>query len=143
LTLVAATLGVTAQEEAVRAHPEYSKSRVVKSETITGTLSGADPVKGLIFVARRGPHEPPSLELSWTERTPSEPGGRVERSPITVSQGPGETDYDFRVTSSTLIEVNGAHASLEGLAALTDAKITVRFTPRHDGDFALEITVSH
>jgi len=147
LMLVVATAGATAhgQPQAARAatHLKDSKDGAGRPETISGTLSGVDPAKGIIIVVRQGPHEPPSLQLSWTERVPSEPGGRAERSPITVRQGPGETDYDFRVTGSTLIEVNGARASLESLAALTNSKAKVRFTPRHDGDFALEVRISH
>jgi hypothetical protein len=147
LMLVVATAAATAhgQPQAAPAatHLKGSKDEVGRCETITGMLSGVDRAKGVIIVIRRGPHEPPSLQLSWTERVPSEPGGQVERSPITLRQVPGETDYDFRVTGSTLIEVNGARASLERLAALTNSKAKVRFTPRHDGDFALEIMISH
>jgi hypothetical protein len=124
-------------------HPEDSKRSVGKSETITGTLSGVDPEKGIIIVTRRGPHEPPSLQLSWTETVSTDTGGHVEKSPITVSQGPGETAYDFRVTNSTSIQMNGSPASLKSLAAFPNAKTKVRFTPKRDGNFAFEITVSH
>lgn len=145
--LAAATVSTAAQgqppENRTVSNPADSKSSAAKTEIITGTLLRVDPAKGLIIVARRGPHEPSSLQLSWTETSSTGTGGHTEKSPVSVSQGPGETDYDFRVTSSTVIEVNGAHASLEKLAALTNAKTKVRFTPKHGGDFALEITVSH
>jgi len=114
-----------------------------KSETITGALSGVDPIKGIILLTRRGPHEPPSVQLSWTESGSSGTGGHTQRSPISVSQGPGETTYDFKVTGSTLIRVNGTDASLGSLAKFPNARAAVRFTPRRDGNFALEITVSH
>lgn len=119
-----------------------SKAGSPKSETITGSLSGVDPAKGIVMVAHRGPREAPSLQFSWTESVSSENGGHTEKSPMTVSQGPGETVYDFRVTASTSILVNGAQASLGSLARYQNAKTTVRFSPKHDGNFALEIKVS-
>ena len=147
LTLVAMTFAVVAQgtpqDARATTHTGGSRLDPAKSETINGTLSGVDPVKGILIVARRGPHEPSSVQLSWTETVSSETGGHAEKSPITVSQGPGETIYDFRVTPSTLIRVNGASASLENLAKYPNAKATVRFTPRRDGNFAFEITVRH
>ena len=82
------------------------------------------------------------LQLSWTEKA-SSTGEHGEMSSVTASQGPGETDYDFRATNSTLIEVNGVPQPLTSLAALSNAKTKVRFTPRRDGAFALEVTVTH
>jgi len=143
-TLAVATAAVTApaqpQDGFAVSHPHSLKT---SSERITGALTGVDPVRGIIVVAHRGPHEPPSVQLSWSETVSSETGGHTEKSPISVSQGPGETDYDFRVTPSTLIRINGANAWLGNLAKFPNATATVRFTPRHDGNFALEITVSH
>jgi hypothetical protein len=147
LTFVATAATVAAQEQPQGApaatDPANSKRSSAKTEIITGALSGVDPAKGIIIVAHRGPHEAPSLQLSWTETVSSETGGHTEKSPITVSQGPGETDYDFRVTASTSILVNGARVALGSLAKFQNAKTTVRFTAKHDGNFALEIAVSH
>jgi hypothetical protein len=147
LTFVATAATVIAQEQPQGAYaaadPASSKRSSAKTETVIGSLSGVDPVKGLVIVTRRGPHEPPSLQLSWTESTSSETGGRTEKGPITVSQGPGETTYDFKVTASTSILVNGVQSSVGSLAKYQNAKTTVRFTPKHDGNFALEIRVSH
>jgi hypothetical protein len=147
LMFVAAATTVAAQEQPQSAlaatDSANSKRSPAKTETITGALSGVDPAKGIIIVAHRGAHEAPSLQLSWTETVSSETGGHTEKSPITVSQGPGETIYDFKVTASTSILVNGARASLGSLAKYQNAKTTIRFTAKHDGNFALEIAVSH
>lgn len=146
MTLVAATGAMASQRQPqgahVVTHPEDLRGSFGKPETITGMLSGVDPETGVIIVTLRGPHEPPSVQLSWTETVSSDTKGHVDKSPVTVSQGPGETVYDFRVTRATLIQMNGADASLGGLAQFPNAKATVRFTPRRSGDFALEITVS-
>ncbi|HXJ96901.1 MAG TPA: hypothetical protein VMT20_29025 [Terriglobia bacterium] len=150
LFLLASTLLVVsaaAQDQPQHAHVaanlETTKGAFTKPETITGALAGVDPTKGLIIVARRGPNEPPTLQLSWSEKASSTPGQHGEMSSITASRVPGETDYDFRVTSATLIEVNGVRQPLTSLAALSNANTKVRFTPRRDGDFALEISVTH
>ena len=148
LSLLASTfLAVSAAAQSQRQHPHAAESEGTKGaftqpETITGTLAGVDPIQGLIIVARRGPNEPRSLQLSWSEK-PSAAGSRGEMSSMTVSQGPGETDYDFRITDATLIEVNGAGKPLATLVPLLNANTKVLFTPRRGGDFAIKVTVIH
>ena len=143
-TFLAVSAGVQGQPEQAyaAAQSQAAKGAFTQPETLTGTLAGVDPIKRLIIVAHRGPNEPRSLQLSWSEKA-SSTGAHGEMNSMTVSQGPGETDYDFRVTDSTLIEVNGAHQPLATLVPLLNANTKVLFTPRRDGDFALKVTIAH
>lgn len=111
-----------------------------KPETITGRITMVKPQEGIVIVVRTGPSEPLATELSWTESRDPASGG-VERSPMTVTQAPGETDYAFKVTSSTLITVDGQRTSLDRLASSPYRQATVRFLARRTGDFAVEIRV--
>jgi hypothetical protein len=60
---------------------------------------------------------------------------------MTVRQVPGETDFSFRVTSSTLIKIDGKRVSLDRLDAARNRPATVRFLATRAGDFAVEIRV--
>ena len=110
------------------------------AETITGRIAMVKPREGIVIVVRTGPSEPPATELSWTESRDPASGG-AEKSPMTVTQVPGETDYAFKITSSTLITVDGRRTSLDRLASSPKKNATVRFQARRTGDFAVEIRV--
>jgi hypothetical protein len=116
------------QQAALRA-PD-AESGFGKPETITGTISVVEPGEGAVMLARRGPTEPPSTELVGNN------------GQVTALQGPGETNYSFRVTSSTIIKVGGQPAKLADLAELQDKQATVRFVPKRDGNFATSLEVN-
>lgn len=110
------------------------------AETITGRISMINRKEGIVILVRSGPSEPSATQLSWTESRDPE-GNGVERSPVTVSQVPGETDYAFKVTPATLIVIEGRRTSLDGLASSPNKAAMVRYRARRTGDFALEIRV--
>ena len=64
-------------------------------------------------------------------------GGTDER--VTVSNGPGETVYSFRVTSKTLIQSGEQRVSLASLITLQNKEVTVYFVPERSGNYALGI----
>jgi hypothetical protein len=119
----------------------YSRTSPFKgTETITGRISMINRKEGIVILVRSGPTEPSATQLSWTESRDPESNG-VERSPVTASQVPGETDYAFKVTPSTLIVIDGRRTTLDGLASSPNKAAMVRYQARRTGDFALEIRV--
>ena len=65
----------------------------------------------------------------------------VREEEVTATPAPGETDFNFKVTSSTLIKLDGRQVALGKLATLKGREATVRFVPRRAGNFALGIEV--
>lgn len=119
-------------------HPGVGFSR--PAETISGRILLVKPNDRLLVLVRTGPSEPTATQLTWTEtRDPA--GGGVDKSPMTASDVPGETDYAFKVTSSALITVDGRRSSLDRLISSRGAEATVRFMAKRDGDFAVEVKV--
>ena len=113
-------------------------ARLGKVETLTGTISMVKPEQGIVVVIRRGPSEPASTQLTITRPVAANTtGGTDER--VTVSNGPGETDYSFRVTSKTLIQSGEQRVSLASLVALQNKEVTVYFVPERSGNYALGI----
>jgi len=114
-------------------------------ESITGTISMVRPEEGLLVVAQRGPRQPASTAITVAERVTKNPDGTITKTDAgvqAVAPGPGETDYHFRVTSSTLIHANGQTVTLSGLADMQDKQVTVHFIPQRNGNFAKGIEVS-
>jgi hypothetical protein len=112
------------------------------AETITGRIAMVNPDQRLVILVRQGPSEPPATQISWTEtRDPSTSG--VQKSPMEVSQVPGETDYAFKIDGLTMIKVDGQRTSLDQLGASRNRPATVRFLAKRTGDFAVEIKVGH
>ncbi|HEV2382003.1 MAG TPA: hypothetical protein VG206_19710 [Terriglobia bacterium] len=144
LPLLIATLTMLAGSTMLFAAPQRSRDPRASSskgtETITGRISTINRKEGIVVLVRSGPSEPSATQLSWTESREPEVNG-VERSPVTASQVPGETDYAFKVTPSTLIVIDGRRTSLDGLASSPNKAARVRYRARRTGDFALEIRV--
>lgn len=76
---------------------------------------------------RHGPTEPPSTVLQGN-------GGQV-----TALKGPGQTNYSFRITDSTVIKVGGNPAALTDLGKRENKQATVQFVPRREGNFGTSI----
>ena len=125
---------------AAQKNPAPLLSRSKRPETIDGKITIIRPDEGIVVVVRTGPFEPKMTQLTWTE-TRDPVSGRVEKSPMSVTEVPGETDYAFKITPRTLIEINGQRTSVEHLARSRNKPATVRFLPERKGDFALEIRV--
>ena len=120
-----------------------SKAGFGRPEAITGTILMVKPEEGIVVLAVRGPSEPASTNILVDEKRWRDENGNVvlREEGTTASEGPGETDFNFRVGSSTLIKVDGQAATLRELAAWKDRAATVRFVPRRAGNFALGIEV--
>jgi hypothetical protein len=114
-------------------------------ESITGTISMVRPEEGLLIVTQRGPGQPASTAITVAERVTKNPDGTTTKTDAgvqAVAPGPGETDYRFRVTSSTLIHVSGRSGTLNDLANMQNKQVTVHFVPQRNGNFAKGIEVS-
>jgi hypothetical protein len=116
------------QQPAPRA--SSAKSGFGRPETITGTILMVEPGEGVVILARYGPTEPPSTQLVGTT------------SHMTVQPGPGETNYSFRITSSTVIKVGGRPATVADLGKLQNKQATVHFIPKRGGNFATSLEIS-
>ncbi|HUI40695.1 MAG TPA: hypothetical protein VL523_01885 [Terriglobia bacterium] len=134
-----------AQPAAAAAHPappaRHAKAAFGGPTTLRGTIAMVKPDQSLVVIARTGPGEPTSPQASWTQTKARGTGEVVDQSKMTLTQGPGETDYAFKITSATVIRVNGKKVALADLAASQNQPATVRFTAARQGDFALSIEV--
>lgn len=114
-------------------------------ESITGTISMVRPEEGLLVVTRRGPGQPASTAITVAEDVTKNPDGtttKPDAGVLAVAPGPGETDYHFRLTTSTLIHVNGQTVTPNDLANMQNKHVTVHFIPQRNGNFAKGIEVS-
>jgi hypothetical protein len=118
-----------------------SKGGFGRPETITGTIVMVRPEEGIVILAVRGPSEPPSTQIVVHQKTFRHGDTVVREQDTTAAKGPGETDFSFRVISSTLIKVDGEPVALRELATSKDREATVRFVPQRPGNFALGIEV--
>jgi len=112
-----------------------------RPETITGTIVMVKPEQGVLVLALRGPSQPPSTDIIVYSKTVKIGDAMVREEEVTTAPAPGETDFNFRVGSSTLIKVDGYRAALGELGTLKGRQATVRFVPRRAGNFALGIEV--
>jgi hypothetical protein len=112
-----------------------------KSESISGSIAAVDK-RGVLVVKREGPSEPSSTQLivTQTRQNANEP---PQTDSVQAVPAPGQTEYTFRVTTSTRIQVNGHSATLAELASLHNQEVTVDFIPRRSGNFASSIEVGH
>jgi hypothetical protein len=123
------------------ASSEDRKAGFGRPEMITGTLLMVRPEAGIVALAVRGTSEPASTDMVVYERTLQD-GDAVQREDqVSAFEGPGETDFNFRVAASTLIKIDGRQVALGELAALKGRQATIRFVPRREGNFALGIEV--
>ena len=113
-----------------------------KPETISGTISSVDQ-RGMLLLKREGPTEPASTQLTVTQPHDSTQNGAPQPEQVQATPGPGQTDYAFRITTSTQIRVNGEKESLADLTGFSGQRATVRFVPRRSGNFAATIEVGH
>ena len=155
--LLLAVLSVLASRLAVAAPSQQSDTQTPRAipgldrrggfgraESITGTISLARPDTGLLILTQRGPGQPPSLVIKGATIVTRNPDGTTTRTDtgVTAEPGPGETDYHFRLTNSTLIRVNGRSATPSDLAGLQDKEATVHFVPQRSGNFAQTVEVN-
>lgn len=112
-----------------------------KPETITGTIWMVKPDEGIVVLAVRGSSQPPSTDFVVHTKTLRAGDQVIREEEITTVPAPGETDFNFKVASSTLIKVDGHPLAMGELSALKGREATVRFVPRRDGNFALGIEV--
>lgn len=133
-----------AAEGVASVHAPDRKSGFGRPESIAGTIALVKPQEGLLVVVQRGPGQPPSTVVSGATTVTQNQDGTTTTTDTDVSArpGPGETDYHFRLTGSTLIRINGASATLNELVGLQDRPATVHFVPERNGNFAKEIDVS-
>jgi len=114
-------------------------------ESITGTISIVQPDEGLLIVTRQGPGQPPSTAITVATHITKNADGtttKADAGVLAVEPGPGETDYHFRLTSSTPIHMNGQTITLNDLANMRNKQVTVHFVPQRNGNFAKGIEVS-
>jgi hypothetical protein len=112
-----------------------------RPETITGTVVMVKTEQGVLVLALQGPSQPPSTDIIVHSKTVKTGDAMVREEEVTTAPAPGETDYNFRVGTSTLIKVDGHRATLGELATLKGREATVRFVPRRAGNFALGVEV--
>jgi hypothetical protein len=112
-----------------------------RPESITGTIVMVKPEQGVLVLALLGPSQPPSTDIIVHTKTVNTGGAMVREEEVTATPAPGETDFNFKVTSSTLIKLDGRQVALGKLATLKGREATVRFVPRRAGNFALGIEV--
>jgi hypothetical protein len=115
-----------------------------RPESITGVVSSVRPEEGLLVVTQRGPAQPASTVIAGTTVVTRNPdgAGTMADTEISARPGPGETDYRFRVTTATLIHVNGQSITFDDLVNLQNKQVTVHFVPQRNGNFAKEVDVS-
>lgn len=111
-----------------------------KPETISGKILSVDP-RGILILKREGPSEPASTQLTVTETHSPNQTGSSQPEEVQAAPGPGQTDYTFRITTSTQIRANGQRQSLADLAGLSGQHASVRFIPRRSGNFASTVEV--
>lgn len=130
-------------EQAQGSRTSARKMALGGPESISGTISLVEPQEGLLVVTKSGPGQPSTLVISSTTMVTHNPDGSTTRTSMGVSpsEGPGETDYSFRVTGATAIRVNGKSAAPADLATLRDRKATVRFVPQRNGNLATAVDV--
>ena len=118
-----------------------SEGGLGRPETITGTILMVKPGQGIVALALRGASQAPSTDIIVHTKTVHNGDAAIREEEVTAAPAPGETDFNFRVTSSTLIKVHGQRVPLGELATLKGRAATVRFVPRRPGNFALGIEV--
>jgi hypothetical protein len=120
------------------------KSGFGRPESIEGTISIVKPEEGLLVVTEQGPGQPPSTQVKGATVVTQNSDGTstATDTAVTAQPGPGETDYRFRITSSTLIRANGQRVTMNGLAGMQGKQVTVHFVPERNGNFAKGIEVS-
>lgn len=111
-----------------------------RPETISGTISSVDE-RGVLILKREGPSEPATTQLTVSGPPNPDSAAPARSDEVQTSPGPGQTDYTFRITSSTQIQINGQNKPVADLAGLGNRRATVRFIPRRSGNFASSIDV--
>jgi len=107
-------------------------------ETLSGTVSMVNGPN--VVVTCHGPSEPASPQVTVTQSTTQESGATVPGNrTMSITEGPGQTDYHFKITSRTLIRVDGRPATLADLAQLQNERATIRFIPEPSGNYVTEI----
>jgi hypothetical protein len=112
-----------------------------RPEMITGTVMMVKAGDGIVVLAVTGQSQAPSTVIVVHSRSVQDGEAVTRQEEITAVPGPGETDYNFRVSPSTLIKVDGRRVALGELATLKGREATIRFVPQRAGNFALGIEV--
>jgi hypothetical protein len=112
-----------------------------RPETTTGTILMIKAEEGIVVVAVHGTSQAPSTVVVVHSKSVQHGDAVVREEDVTTVPGPGETDFSFRITRSTLIKVDGRRLAWTELQTLKGQEATVRFVPRRAGNFALGIEV--
>ena len=148
LQLMAATPALSAQDApgaspakaaAPSAAARRSNQQFGGPETLKGIITMVRPGNRLVVITRTG--GPRSPQASWTQTVARGTNEVVDKSAMTLGEGEGHTDYAFKITDATAIQVGGRKVTLAELAASQNKPATVRFSARRDGDFAISISV--
>jgi hypothetical protein len=131
------------QSDAPTAGTEVSsqKGGFGRPEAITGTILMVKAGEGIVVLAVQGPSQAPSTVVVVHSKSVQDGDAVVREEEITTVPGPGETDFNFRITRSTLVKVDGRSLASSELPTLKGREATVRYVPRRDGNFALGIEV--
>jgi hypothetical protein len=131
------------QSNAPPGDPEVSsqKGGFGRPEAITGTILMVKAEQGIVVLAVQGPSQAPSTVVVVHSKGVQDGDALVREEEITTVPGPGETDFNFRITRSTLVKVDGRPLAWSELPTLKGRDATVRYVPRRDGNFALGIEV--
>jgi hypothetical protein len=112
-----------------------------RPETITGTVLMVEAEEGIVVLAVTGQSQAPSTVIVVHSKSVQDGDAVNREEEITAVPGPGETDFSFRVSRSTLVKVDGHRVGLSELRTLKGREATVRYVPRRAGNFALGIEV--
>lgn len=133
------------QQQAAPSSPNVGasdhRSGFGKPESITGIISMVKPDEGLLVMEDQGAGHSTTVSGAATTTQNSNGSTTTSDTDVSVSQGPSEPEYHFRVTANTLIRVNGQKATLNDLAGMQNKRATVHFVPERNGNFAKGIEV--
>lgn len=139
--LALAEVSAAPNDRPIASQAQDGKDGFGRPETITGTIWMVKPEEELVVLAVRGPSQAPSTDFVVHTKTLRAGNSVIREEEVRTVPAPGETDFNFRVASSTLIKVDGHRLALGELSTLKGREATVRFVPQRDGNLALGIEV--
>lgn len=122
--------------------PEIPKSLIGKPEKISGTISMVLPEQRLIVLTVPANSVPKFLMVLEDRTTITQkPEGVVKHHKRVILTQSDEANFNFKVTDSTSIRVDGRRMMSGSLEALNNKQATVRFVPLRSGNMAQVIEV--